>query len=64
MVQNVLSSSNASNCLMANIIKSSSPELKQVGSVFYLQPKGIQFVGVTAYIIEYVNIGTNIDLLA
>ncbi|CDF59257.1 hypothetical protein [Thermobrachium celere] len=49
---------------MANIIKSSSPELKQVGSIFYLQPKGIQFVGVTAYITEYVSIGTNVDLLA
>ncbi|MBZ4663627.1 MAG: hypothetical protein JG776_1342 [Caloramator sp.] len=50
--------------MMANIIKSNSPELKQVGSIFYLQPQGIQFVGVTAYITEYVNIGSNVNALA
>ncbi|WDC85264.1 hypothetical protein PL321_07390 [Caloramator sp. mosi_1] len=64
MIQNITNSFNASNCLMASIIKSNSPELKQVGSIFYLQPKGIQFVGVTAYITEYISIGNNVNVLA
>ncbi|SHE92925.1 MULTISPECIES: hypothetical protein [Caloramator] len=64
MIQNISNTFNASSCMMANIIKSNSPELKQVGSIFYLQPQGIQFVGVTAYITEYVNIGSNVNALA
>lgn len=64
MIQNISNSFNASSCMIANIIKTNSPDLKQVGSIFYLQPKGIQFVGVTAYITEYVSIGGNVDALA
>lgn len=64
MVQNILSTFNASSCMMANIIKSNSPDLKQVGSFYYLQPEGIQFVGVTAYITQYINIGSNFNAVA
>lgn len=64
MVQNVVSSFDSSSLMMTNIIKAGSPNLRQVGSIFYVQPEGIQFVGTIAYVVQYVNIGSNFNALA
>ncbi|SKA75538.1 hypothetical protein SAMN05443428_10141 [Caloramator quimbayensis] len=64
MIQNVVSTFSSSNLTVSNIIKANSPDLKQIGSIFYLQPEGIQFLGTTAYITQYVYIGKYLNALA